>query len=338
MALARYRSRHVFFLGLHRMIQAGVALPIAFAELSRGAEREGFARAVAEVGRDVAAGAGLAEAMRRRPHWFDPQAVTLLGAAEATGTLESALARIVTELEEAQALRWRVLARCAYPGYLLGAFLLAGSLLATAASLVSGGGGVDALVPLFLGHLVRRLLLVSGGALVLFLLPLVLATPAVAPTWERLREALPGVRGVYRALQASRFCFVLGASQGAGLEVGQSLHLALEATGGEGTRARARRAAHSLQSGASLTDVVGGLGVLDAASLQRLSIGELTGHVAPTLTQLGREHADTASRRLSVLLFGLVVVLSVALFATHIRALVHFQGSSSRQLEGLGRE
>jgi len=142
-AMVRHRPRFTFFLGLHSMIRAGVALPIAFSELSRGAEKAPFRRAVAQVGEAVAAGSGLAEAMRRQPMWFEPHVVELLGAAEATGTLESALARITAQLEEAQRMRWRAVSLCAYPAYLLAAFIFGGSLLGTANSLMASVIGLQ---------------------------------------------------------------------------------------------------------------------------------------------------------------------------------------------------
>ncbi|HEY0096386.1 MAG TPA: type II secretion system F family protein, partial [Archangium sp.] len=185
-ALVRHRPRLTFFLGLHSMIRAGVALPIAFSELSRGAAKDPFRRAVAQVGEAVAAGSGLAEAMRRQPMWFEPQVVELLGAAEASGTLESALARVTEQLQEAQRMRWRAVSLCAYPAYLLGAFIFGGALLDTTGVLMGSGGSGD-ILGLLVSHLLRNLLGVSSFGLALFLAPLVLASPALEPRWDVLR-------------------------------------------------------------------------------------------------------------------------------------------------------
>ncbi|HZI04749.1 MAG TPA: type II secretion system F family protein, partial [Archangium sp.] len=200
-AMVRHRPRFTFFLGLHSMIRAGVALPIAFSELSRGSAKEPFRRAVAQVGEAVAAGSGLAEAMRRQPMWFEPQVVELLGAAEATGTLESALARITAQLEEAQRMRWRAVSLCAYPAYLLAAFIFGGSLLGTANSLMASGNTED-ILGVFVSQLLQKVLTVSSFGLAFFLAPLVLALPALAPHWEALRMRVPVLGRVHRELQA----------------------------------------------------------------------------------------------------------------------------------------
>jgi type II secretory pathway component PulF len=336
-AMVRHRPRLTFFQGLHSMIRAGVGLPIAFTELSRGAAKDPFRRAVAQVGEAVVAGSGLAEAMRRQPRWFEPQMVELLGAAEATGTLESALARITGQMEEAQRMRWRAVSLCAYPAYLMAAFVFGGALLDTASSLMASGR-TDDLLPLFVSHLLQKVLTVSSFGLALFLAPLVLALPALEPHWARLRMRVPVLGRVHRELQASRFSLVLGVALGAGLEAGRSLQMALEATGSLLLRGRVNLALHRLRSGASLTDVVEWLGVLDGESLQQLATGERTGDLEPVLAQVSRGHSEAAMRWLRTLMFVVITLLSVFLFATNIGKVVGLQGGYQRQLNGLSEQ
>ncbi|QRK09101.1 type II secretion system F family protein [Archangium violaceum] len=330
-AMVRHRPRLTFFQGLHRMIRAGIGLPIAFSELSRGAARDPFRRAVAQVGEAVAAGSSLADAMRRHPRWFESQTVELLGAAEAAGTLESALERIVEQMEEAQRMRWRAVSLCAYPAYLLVAFVFGGALLDTAGSL-SASGRVNDILGMFLSHFIRKVLQVGSAGLAAFLAPLVLAAPGIAPLWSDFRMRVPLLGRVHRELQASRFSLVLGATLGAGLEVGRSLQMALEATGSARLRARANLALHRLRTGATLTDVVEWLDVFDGESLQRVATGERTGDLEPVLTGLSREHADTAMRWLRTLMFVIIALLSVFLFATNIGKVVQLQSGYQRQL------
>lgn len=336
-AMVRHRPRLTFFQGLHSMIRAGVALPIAFSELSRGSAKDPFRRAVAQVGEAVAAGSGLAEAMRAQPRWFEPQVVELMGAAEATGTLESALARITEQLQEAQRMRWRAVSLCAYPAYLLAAFLFGGALLDTASSLMAAGGTSD-ILSLFVSHFLQKVLTVSAFGLALFLAPLVLASPALEPHWEGLRLRVPVLGRVHRELQASRFSLVLGVALGAGLEAARSLQLALEATGSHLLRGRVNLALHRLRSGATLTDVVEWLGVLDGESLQQLATGERTGDLEPILAQVSRGHSEAAMRWLRTLMFVVITLLSVFLFATNIGKVAGLQGGYQRQLQGLSEE
>jgi general secretion pathway protein F len=333
--MVRHRPRLTFFQGLHSMIRAGMALPVAFTELSRGAARDPFRRAVAQVGEAVAAGAGLAEAMRRFPAWFESQTVELLAAAEATGTLEAALARIFEQLQEAQRMRWRAVMFCLYPAYLLVAYVVGGSLLDTATILMGSGQQPESLGALLLSQFIQKVLWVSSLGLGVFVAPLVLALPAIEPHWAGLRMHLPLLGRVHRELQASRFSMVLGATLGAGLEAARSLQMALEATGSVPLRKRVGLAVHRLRSGASLTDVVEWLDVLDGESLQRVSTGERTGDLEPILAQLSREHSESAMRWLRTLMFVVIALLSAFLFATNISKVIQLQGGYQHALKDL---
>ncbi|WP_257452919.1 type II secretion system F family protein [Archangium lipolyticum] len=335
-AMARHRSRLTFFQGLHGMIRAGMALPIAFSDLSRGAAKDPFRQAVAQVGEAVAAGSGLAEAMRRQPRWFEPQTVELLGAAEVSGTLDTALARIVEQMQEAQRMRWRAVMLCLYPGYLLAAFLFGGSLLDTATSIMASGKA-DAILATFISHLLQNLLLVSSIGLGAFLAPLVLAAPAIEPHWEGLRMRVPLLGRVHRELQASRFSLVLGAALGAGVEAGLSLKMALDASGSVWLRSRTTLAVHRLRSGASLTDVVEWLDVLDGESLRRVATAERTGDLEPVLAQVSQEHTESSMRALRTLMFVVIGLLSVFLFATNIGKVVRLQGGYQSKLGELNK-
>jgi type II secretory pathway component PulF len=334
--MARHRRRLTFYVGLHSMLRAGVPLTIAFTELSRGANKDAFRRAVAEVGAAVAKGAGLAEAMRRHPSWFEPQVVAALEAAEVTGTFEHALAGIIERLEELHKLRWRTLSLSLYPAYLLVAFLIGGALLDGSAS-VRDAKALDALPLALTGSLSVRLFKVAMIGLTVFSAPLALAALGLEERWERLRARIPLLGSFYRRSQASRFCEVLGSSLGAGLDAARSLQLALEATNNTELQSRAGPAIHRLRDGASLTDVVEWLGVLDGESLRHLAIAERTGHLQPILQQQAREQSEAGLRAMKVLVGLLIALLVGFLVVTNIIRVFEAQQDYYRSLEGLGR-
>jgi type II secretory pathway component PulF len=332
-AMARHRKRVTFYEGLRTMLRAGLPLPIAFSDLSRGAAGDPFLRAVAGVGEAVAAGAGLAEAMRRFPRWFEPQVVELLAVGEAAGTLEATLERVIAWMKEMQQLRWRTLSLCLYPGYLLVAFLVGGSMLDGAG--VKGGGSVGGAI---FGSFVARLFQVGFIGLAFFAAPLVLAALDLEERWERVRAHVPLLGGFHRQRQASRFCQLLGAGLGAGLEAGRSLQMALEASGSSRLRAGAGMAVQRLRAGASLTDVLEWLDVLDGESLRRVAMGERTGHLDSTFAELARELAESGLRRLRALVLLIIVLLAAVLFVKSISQVFQVHTNYYRMLDGVGRE
>lgn len=335
-AMARHRRRLTFFTGLHSMLKAGVPLSIAFTELSRGADKDPFRRAIAQVGASIAQGTGLAEAMRRHPVWFEPQVVAAVEAAEVSGTLESALAGVIERMEELHKLRWRTLSLCLYPAYLLVAFLIGGALLDGAGS-VQEAKSLDALPLALTGSLFARLLKVMGIALTALSFPLVVAALGIEERWAELRLRLPLLGGFYRKTQASRFCQVLGSCLGAGLDAARSLQLALEATGSAKLQARTGAAVHRLRSGASLTDVVEWLDVLDGEGLRQVATAERTGHLPPLLQQQAKSQAESGLRTLQVLMVLCIVMLVSFLVITNVLRIFESQREYYRSLENLGR-
>jgi type II secretory pathway component PulF len=323
-AMARHRRRLTFYVGLHSMLKAGVPLTTAFIELSRGADKDPFRRAVAQVGVAVAQGAGLAEAMRRHPAWFEPQVLAALEAAEVSGTLEHALAGVIERLEELQKLRWRTLSLCLYPAYLLAAFVIGSAALDGAGS-VRKSVSLDGLPMALAGFLSGRLLKVTAIGLTGFSFPLALAALGLEERWARLRLRLPLLGTFYRRTQASRFCQVLGSCLGAGLDVSRSLQLALEATGNPELQSRAGPA------------VVEWLGVLDGEALRHVATGERTGHLQPLLQQQARAQSESGLRALQVFVFLAIAVLVGFFLVTNILRVFASQREYFRSLEELGR-
>jgi type II secretory pathway component PulF len=333
-AMVRHRRRLSFYVGLHSMLRAGISLSQAFTELSRGADKEPFLRAVAQVGAAVANGAGLAEAMRRQPAWFEPQVLAALEAGEVSGTLENALAGIIARMEAMQKLRWRTLFLCLYPVYLLIGFIIGGALLDAATGAVNSGD-VDNLGSGIVGAVLGRMFSAGAVGLALFMSPLALAALGLEERWERIRLRVPLLGGFHRRLQASRFCDVLGTSLGAGLDAAHSLQMALDSTGSTELRARAAPAIQRLRNGATFAEVVEWLGVLDGESLRQVSIGERSGRIEPLLQQQARENSEAALRGLRVLMVALIVVVVAYLMATNIARIFEFQSDYFRRIEQL---
>ncbi len=334
--MVRHKRRLTFYQGLHTMLRAGIPLNIAFSDLSRGAATDPFQRAVAEVAKEVAAGAGLAQAMRRHPVWFEPWIVEAMEAAEVSGTLDQALARIIQGLEDTQRLRRRTLSLCIYPAYLLVAFIVGGSALDGARGVMSAGS--QSVLGGELAHaFFIRILQVTSIGLAIAGAPLAIAALGFEERWAQLRLKLPLLGGFHRQLQASRFCQVLGSSMGAGLEVARSLRMALTSTQNPALQARTEQAVQQIQGGATLTDTVEALGVLEGESLRRIAIGERTGNLEPMLHQLSREHSEAGMRKLQTLVFALIAVMAVILFVSSVASIFSMQSDYFRQLEDLSR-
>ncbi|HEX8705600.1 MAG TPA: hypothetical protein VF815_42590, partial [Myxococcaceae bacterium] len=66
-------------------------------------------------------------------------------------------------------------------------------------------------------------------------------------------------------------------------------------------------------------------------------IGERTGHLEPSLHQLSREHSEAGMRKLQTLVFGLIAVMAVILFASSVASIFSMHGNYFQRMEDLSR-
>lgn len=338
-AFARHRKLHTFYQQLHALLRAGVPLPTAFEQLTRYAPDALMAQGLASVARGVRDGLTLGDALRKHAALFDDANVELLAFAEEAGRLEPVAAGIIAHLERVQRQRWQAVMGALWPLYLGGALVFVGPLLDVAQSVRSSGGiGAAYLAGL-----------ASSLGVALLVLGLVLGTPFVVAAldleapWDRFVRVVPLLSAPLRQLAASRLVLGLGLAMASGMEVVRALRLATRATTSPAIDAALPKAEARLRAGASLTDAVAELGVLDRSALGTLSVAETTGTLDEALERLSRELQDSSLRavRLLVLLVtGLVAgVLLVKIVAGMVATLLGpvktlFDAAGSGSLDG----
>jgi type II secretory pathway component PulF len=325
LGLLRHRRQLTFFRQLHSLLKAGLGLPVAFADLRRSASSDAERQAIDRLARAIEAGSTLGDAARQDPLHFDPISVELLIAAEHSGGLVPMLERQLERMEEAQSLRWKVVAAALYPSYLLGALLFLGPALELPAAAAAAHGQLGSMGSVYLHGLIRNVILAGLGVSFLLCWPLAIAMLGLEPLWDRVLLAVPLVGAVKRDLQASRFCEALGAARGAGLEVDQSLTLAVRASGSRASLQRLDAARGAIARGGTLADAIELLGVVPGPSLGQISTAERTGNLDSVAALLSRDHAGSASRLLRVvmvLVMGAVVLLGMALMVLEIAGVV----------------
>lgn len=104
---------------LATLLKAGVPLLQAFEVMTRSGCSASLGALLHTLGRDVAAGMNLADALQRNPAWFDGLYCNLVRVGEQSGTLDRQLEQLACMLEQRQALRKRVRKAMLYPLLLL---------------------------------------------------------------------------------------------------------------------------------------------------------------------------------------------------------------------------
>jgi type II secretory pathway component PulF len=115
------------------------------------------------------------------------------------------------------------------------------------------------------------------------------------------------------------------------------VQLALEATRNTALMSRAGPAIQRLRDGATLTEVVEWIEVLDGEALRHLAVAERTGNIQPILEREAREQAEAGLRSMKVLVGLLIALLVGFLVVTNILRIFESQRDYYRQLEDLSR-
>jgi type IV pilus assembly protein PilC len=105
----------IFFKQLAAMLGAGIAITRCLQTLAKQQKNAYFSRLLLGVMSDVSSGLALSAAMSKYPRVFNPMVISLLVAAEETGTLDTTMEQLATAFEAEVALRHQVSAGMRYP-------------------------------------------------------------------------------------------------------------------------------------------------------------------------------------------------------------------------------
>src|SRR3954463_2149883 len=108
---------------LATMISSGMSLLRSLYVLEEQAKSDKMREALVSIRKDVEAGIGLSDALKRHPEIFNDLYIAMVGAGEVGGILEATLARVADQLEKDDSLRRQVKAAMMYP-ILIGVFAL----------------------------------------------------------------------------------------------------------------------------------------------------------------------------------------------------------------------
>ena len=128
-----------------------------------------------------------------------------------------------------------------------------------------------------------------------------------------MKRALPILSRSVREFYAARFVMTLGLGTAAGMEIHRTLRAAVKGTGSPSLLERLPEAEAALRSGATLTEAVDTLGLLDSSTLGTLAVAEATGTLDETLVRASRELQDSALRSMQILMIALVVLVGAGL-------------------------
>jgi len=284
--------------------------------------------------RDLSEGATLAAAMTRRPKYFSGSISYVIEAGEATGNLEPILRKVIDYLEEKREIRQKMLASMAYPGFIcavaLGVVILFLTvLLPEIQNMLDRLGGEMTWS--------ARLLIDGSDQLVRFGPFLLLAGVILAigvGQWRRspkgrlttdrwlLRVPLAGPIAYYADLfQAGNLISTLLES---GINTTETLNLTERTIQNRELRERFHTARGQVNEGLSIAQAFKRNRFMPDLALDILAVGENTGNLAQSMTEVTKGFRESLTRRLTrltgivssgalVFAFALVTLIAIGI-------------------------
>ena len=120
----------VFFRQLATMMGAGVPLVQAFEIIGRGHDNKGMRDLILNIKAEVESGTSLSESLAKHPLHFDELVISLVGAGEQAGVLETLLDKIATYKEKTEVMKSKIKKALFYPtAVIIVAFIVTAILL-----------------------------------------------------------------------------------------------------------------------------------------------------------------------------------------------------------------
>jgi general secretion pathway protein F len=317
------KERLPFLRALAELLGCGVQTADAVRMLSRRLSAGGQKTLATAVWDDLSQGRSLSAAMRAHPRVFDEASISLVEAGEATGNLADIVRRLVTDLEEREELKGKLIAAMAYPVFIVGVaigvvlvFLF--FLLPRIQSLLSSLGGR---LPLATRVLIGMSeFLVTWGPVIL--IALVLGgvalwawrrTPAGREHFDRRVIGVPGLGAFLRDSDLMRLVQTLALLLENGITTITALALTERTVLNTTIRRAFNDARQKIAEGLPISTALRDTGYFPDLVMDILMIGDNTGNIVPGLQEVSRYYRRRQAKQLNFFVGALsIAVLLVA--------------------------
>lgn len=282
----------------------------------------------------VAAGVGLADAMRDQPHVFDELAVNMVEVGERSGTLEEVLERLADFRERAQQLRGRIGGALIYPCIVLAMAIVITLLLMTfvvpnilqpllqtgrelpAITLIVKSAS-DFLIAYWWVPAVMLLAAVVGVAILL-------RTDRVRVAWHRGQLRIPILGQIIRKQAIVRIALIMSTLMRSGIVFLSAAAIAQRSTANRVMREALASCEQAVHAGRDIAQALEATGAFPPTVVQVFSVGQQSGRLEEMLERLALDYdrqVQSAAQRFTsllepIMILVLAVMVGVIAFAT----------------------
>lgn len=306
------------------LLEAGIPLLRALRSTREQEESRRLAGVMDQLVSDIEGGCSFSEALSRHPKVFSRIYITMVRAGEASGTLESGLARLAQFMERAARLRARVKSALIYPAAVI--FVAVAIIVGLSVFVLPRfrevfrdmtSGGLPAFTEYVLNSSqIFKDNLIYIAAVVVALVAaykLIQAHARGRMAIDRLKLRLPVVGRINRKVAIARFARILGTLLQNGVPVLQALNIA-RATASNVVLAQAIQHTHDrVQDGDSLCAPLQSSGLFPSTVLSMIDVGEQSGALPHMLLKVADNYEDEVDNSIAAALSLLEPVLIIFL-------------------------
>jgi type IV pilus assembly protein PilC len=304
---------------LATMLKAGLPISNALETLSRGQHRSAISRQMlADIRQKVGAGNSLSTALETCPVPFDRLYLRLVRAGEETGSLDTLLERLASQMERTLALKGRIKSMLYYPALVIivALFMIAVAfhglffpVLLSLAALIGGVWGI----------------LKARKASMDFRIGL-----------DRLLLNLPVFGKLVRDSAIARWSRVLSTAYASGMPLIEAMGLLDGTTGNHVYDSACRHIQLALERGDTLLQAVQTAHVFPEMVLQTITVGESTGELDSALNKLAEYHEQEVDVRIAIIISLIPPLITIVLGVLIGILLISFYSSRFSAIENLG--
>jgi type IV pilus assembly protein PilC len=322
----RVKARELIqaFVHLEQLQRSGVPLLDSLADIRDSTDSPTLRDVMAEIYRDVSAGAFLSAAMAKHPKYFDNIVVSMTASAEQTGNLADAFSQLIGFMKWADMMRKRTIKALTYPLFTMFIFLIVLGILMmyTVPQIIGFLRNIGQELPFMTVSLINTSdWLQSNG----YWIPIVMfgtitfvkimnkSSPSFRYNYDMMVLKIPVVGNVARKINLSRFSRTFGSLFKSGLEILKCIDTATQTVGNTYMNSALVRARRQISEGASISAALNNTGEFPSLVIRMVKIGEESGNLTHVLDQVAEFYDADVDEAISKMIGMIQPTLTIIL-------------------------
>ncbi len=329
------KSLQIFARQLATMIEAGVSVVAALVTLEEQTDDKYLREVVSEVRGDVESGLILSKALARHPKVFNRLFVSMVAAGESSGTLDTVLDRVATQIEKDTKLRRRVKGAMVYPAVVISfativlifMLMFIVPVFQSVFTELNGQLPLPTQVVINLSHLLRGYWFIIFPAIgaAIWLVRRLKATPEGTKRWDQFKLRVPMKIGdVVHKIALARVSRTLATLVAAGVDIISALDIAAGTAGNWVVEQALMNTSVRVHEGVPISVPLIEDTVFPPMVGQMVRIGEETGELDKMLSKIAdfyEDEVDASVQSLTSIIEPLLMICVGAMVGTIVIAM-----------------